>query len=145
MLAAAEKHGFSFEDEHFLSSMQTRTPLCDHFYPQTGSNSSKTGWQTRIIPSQWLTDGCRLVCILLSGKSTDTDWKGGNRGAKYSQRHYPFTSFKGKKLPNIVQYNSGLVLKSKQMFLMQGTQKLPIFTFTCFLLPLLLLLLCLCV
>lgn len=52
MLAAAEKHGFSFEDEHFLSSMQTRTPLCDHFYPQTGSNSSKTGWQTRIIPSQ---------------------------------------------------------------------------------------------
>lgn len=71
--------------------------------------------------------------------------RGANRGAKYSQRHYPFTSFKGKKVPNIVPYNSGLELKSKQMFLMQGTQTLPTFTSTCFLLPLLLLLLCLCV
>lgn len=144
MLAAAEKHSFSSEHEHFLSSMQTRTPLSDHFYPQTGSNSSKTGWQTRIIPSQWqMVAEWYVFCC--QGRALTLIERGANRGAKYSQRHYPFTSFKGKKLPNIVQYNSGLVLKSKQMFLMQGTQKLPIFTFTCFLLPLLLLLLCLCV
>lgn len=94
-----------------------------------------SGWQ---MVADWYVFCCQ-------GRALTLIERGGNRGAKYSQRHYPFTSFKGKKLPNIVQYNSGLVLKSKQMFLMQGTQKLPIFTFTCFLLSLLLLLLCLCV